>query len=132
MAPACRYRRRAVPEIREFMRRHRLKVNMAIELRFTAADRAFLSALTEGRTAALPPMPLAAWPAWQPYFRAVESLMWGYDGRPHWGKLHFQTFETLRERYRERDRFQAVRARLDPAGQFRNSYTDRVLGLPGA
>lgn len=67
---------------------------------------------------------------WQPYFRAVEKLMWELGGRPHWGKLHSLTSETLGERYPAWGRFQAVRARFDPDGRFRNAYTDRVLGLP--
>jgi L-gulonolactone oxidase len=52
----------------------------------------------------------------------------GYDGRPHWGKLHFQTAETLAPRYPKWDRFQALRARLDPEGVFSNPYLERVLG----
>jgi L-gulonolactone oxidase len=65
---------------------------------------------------------------WEPYFRAVESIMDGLGGRPHWGKRHFQTAETLRERYPEWDAFQAIRVRLDPHGLFSNEWTDRVLG----
>jgi L-gulonolactone oxidase len=65
---------------------------------------------------------------WDPYFRAVEALMDGFAGRPHWGKRHFQTAATLRERYPEWDEFQSVRARLDPRGVFANDWTDRVLG----
>jgi L-gulonolactone oxidase len=34
----------------------------------------------------------------------------------------------LRDRYPEWDRFQAVRARVDPGGVFANDYTRRVLG----
>jgi L-gulono-1,4-lactone dehydrogenase len=56
----------------------------------------------------------------------------GFDGRPHWGKRHFQTAETLRPRYPDWDAFQAVRARLDPDGRFSNPYTDRVLGRVSA
>ena len=33
-------------------------------------------------------------------------------------------------RYPEWDRFAAVRHRTDPDGRFRNTYLDRVLGLP--
>jgi L-gulonolactone oxidase len=66
--------------------------------------------------------------AFEPYFRAVEELMDGLGGRPHWGKRHFQSAATLRERYPEWDRFAAVRARLDPAGRFANAHLDRVLG----
>ena len=51
-----------------------------------------------------------------------------YGGRPHWGKLHFQSAATLASRYPEWDRFQETRALLDPQGTFANAYTDRVLG----
>ena len=29
------------------------------------------------------------------YFQGVEAIMNDYDGRPHWGKMHFQTAATL-------------------------------------
>jgi L-gulonolactone oxidase len=64
----------------------------------------------------------------EPYFRMVEEIMDGFGGRPHWGKRHFQTAATLRERYPEWDRFQAVRARFDPHGVFTNAEVERVLG----
>ena len=69
---------------------------------------------------------------WEPYFRAVEAIMDDYEGRPHWGKRHFQSAATLAPRYPEWDRFQAVRARLDPEGTFQNEYARRVLGAVGA
>ena len=52
----------------------------------------------------------------------------GLEGRPHWGKLHFQTADILKTRYPKWDKFQKVRARLDPNGVFSNDYTDRVFG----
>jgi FAD/FMN-containing dehydrogenase len=55
-----------------------------------------------------------------------------YGGRPHWGKLHFQTCETLAPRYPQWEAFQAVRKRLDPNGAFSNPYLNRVLGPVGA
>jgi L-gulonolactone oxidase len=63
------------------------------------------------------------------YFQGVEKIMSDYQGRPHWGKLHFQNAETLAPRYPQWDEFQAIRKRMDPDGRFRNPYTDRVLGL---
>jgi L-gulonolactone oxidase len=65
---------------------------------------------------------------YQQYFEGVEDIMDDYDGRPHWGKLHFQTAETLAPRYPEWGTFQRARARLDPRGTFANPYLDRVLG----
>jgi len=65
---------------------------------------------------------------YEAYFQAVEQIMDDFDGRPHWGKMHFQTANSLAERYPEWDVFQAMRHELDPAGTFANAYTDRVLG----
>jgi L-gulono-1,4-lactone dehydrogenase len=107
-----------------------MPVNMPIEVRFAAPDEAFLSP-THGRESCYVAVHAYRGMSWQPYFRSVERLMSELGGRPHWGKLHFQTFETLRARYPAWSRFQRVRARLDPEGRFRNAYTDRVLGVPG-
>ena len=65
---------------------------------------------------------------YEAYFQGVEQIMNDYIGRPHWGKLHYQTAATLAHRYPEWDAFQALRRKLDPTGTFRNAYTDRVLG----
>ena len=65
---------------------------------------------------------------YESYFQGVEHIMNDYGGRPHWGKLHFQSAATLASRYPEWDRFQEARAMLDPQGTFANAYTDRVLG----
>ena len=65
---------------------------------------------------------------YESYFQGVENIMNDYGGRPHWGKLHFQSAATLASRYPEWDRFQETRAILDPQGTFANAYTDRVLG----
>jgi len=51
-----------------------------------------------------------------------------YNGRPHWGKLHFQDADVLADRYPQWSRFQAARDRLAPARRFTNDYLDRVLG----
>ena len=51
-------------------------------------------------------------------------------GRPHWGKLHTQSAETLRDAYPRFDDFLRVRDELDPERRFANAYLDRVLGGP--
>ena len=122
----------AVRGVRELIERQRFAVPFPVEVRFVAPDDAFLST-AQGRDTAYVAVHMFRGMEWEPYFRAVESLMDGLEGRPHWGKRHFQTAETLRPRYPEWDRFQAVRARLDPEGRFANAYVDQVLGrLPAA
>ncbi len=102
-------------------------VPFPIEVRTVAADDAFLSTAS-GRDSGFVAVHMYQGMAYEPYFRAVEAIMDELGGRPHWGKRHFQTAATLRARYPDWDRYQAVRARLDPHGRFANDYTDRVLG----
>ncbi len=101
-----------------------------IEVRVSAADDIALST-AEGRDSGWIAVHRYRGADHEPYFRAVESILDDYDGRPHWGKLHFQTCETLAGRYPQWDRFAAVRAEVDPHGTFANAYLDRVLGHVG-
>lgn len=107
----------------------RVAVTFPIEVRATAADDALLSTAMGRDTAYIAVHQFAPMP-YEPYFRAVEAIMDHYGGRPHWGKRHFQTAETLAPRYPEWDTFQAARARLDPHGLFTNDYVRRTLGPP--
>ncbi len=117
----------AIAGVRDLFARQEFAVPFPIECRFVAPDDAHLSTAS-GRDTAYVAVHMFRGMAWEPYFRAVEALMDGLEGRPHWGKRHFQTAETLRPRYPGWDDFQAVRSRLDPEGRFANAYTDRVLG----
>jgi L-gulono-1,4-lactone dehydrogenase len=98
-----------------------------VEVRVSAADDIPLST-GHGRTNGWIAVHQYRGAPYESYFQGVEAIMNDYDGRPHWGKLHFQIAATLRSRYPKWDDFQAMRARLDPDGTFSNDYTDRVLG----
>jgi FAD-linked oxidoreductase len=117
----------AVQRVMELVARQRFAVPFPIEVRTVAPDDAMLST-AHGRDSGFVAVHMYERMEWQPYFRAVERIMDELDGRPHWGKRHFQTAATLRPRYPQWDRFAAVRARLDPHGRFANQWTDRVLG----
>ena len=119
----------ALPAIKAQAERH--PVNFPIEMRLVAGDEALLSPACGRDTAYVAVHAFRGMP-WEPYFRAVEEIADAHDGRPHWGKRHFQTAATLAPRYPEWARFAAARAELDPGGLFTNAYTDRVLGPAGA
>jgi FAD-linked oxidoreductase len=121
----------AVRRVLDLVRRREIAVGFPIEFRLVAADDAFLSPSSERDTAYIAVHQYRGM-VWRPYFEAVEDIMNDYDGRPHWGKRHFQTAETLRTRYPRWEDFQGARAELDPDGVFSNEYTDRVLGPIGA
>jgi FAD-linked oxidoreductase len=109
----------------------RFAINFPIEVRFVAGDDALLSPAHERETVYVAVHAYKGM-AWEPYFRAVEAIADEHDGRPHWGKRHFQSEATLAPRYPGWRRFAAVRARFDPSGVFSNAYTDRVLGRVSA
>jgi len=117
----------AVRRVLDMIERRRFAVPFPLEVRAVAADDAFLSTAA-GRDSGFVAVHMYEGMEWEPYFRAVEEIMDELDGRPHWGKRHFQTAATLRGRYPDWDRFAAVRARLDPDGRFANAWTERVLG----
>jgi L-gulono-1,4-lactone dehydrogenase len=117
----------AVRRVMDVVEQRGFAVPFPIEVRTVAPDDAFLSTAA-GRESGFVAVHMYRGMAWEPYFRAVEAIMDDLGGRPHWGKRHFQTAGTLRPRYPDWDRYQAVRARLDPEGRFANDWTDRVLG----
>jgi L-gulonolactone oxidase len=123
--------REAIEAIRSTIDARGFNVNFPVEVRFVAGDDILLSP-AHGRETCYIAVHLYRGMDYQPYFRAVEEIMMSFDGRPHWGKLHFRDAESLSKTYPRWRDFIDIRDKLDPEGRFRNSYLDRVLGLPGA
>jgi L-gulono-1,4-lactone dehydrogenase len=117
----------ALDRVLAMIERRRLPIPFPIELRVVAPDDALLSTAHERPTAYIAVHQYVGM-EFETYFRAVEAIMDDYDGRPHWGKRHYQTAATLRPRYPEWDTFAEVRERLDPERRFENDYLRRVLG----
>jgi FAD-linked oxidoreductase len=121
----------ALRRVLDMIDRRGFAVPFPIEYRVVAGDDAYLSTAYERETVYIA-VHMYRGMVWEPYFRAVEAIMDDYEGRPHWGKRHFQKAATLAPRYPEWERFQAVRARVDPEGRFQNEYARRVLGAVAA
>tara|TARA_B100000700_G_scaffold241503_1_gene268763 strand:- start:1879 stop:3228 length:1350 start_codon:yes stop_codon:yes gene_type:complete len=102
-------------------------IGFPIEFRVLGADDVPLST-AEGRDSCYVAVHVFRRTPSEDYFRGVEAIMDDYGGRPHWGKVHFQTAATLSGRYPQWDRFHAARDRLDPTRRFTNEYLDIVLG----
>ncbi len=102
-------------------------LNFPVEVRFTAPDEIPLSTASN-RESAYIAVHIYKGMNYVPYFKEVESIMNSYQGRPHWGKLHFQNAQTLAPRYPQWDVFQGVRNLVDPNRVFSNRYTEIVLG----
>ena len=123
--------RRAVPEavraVRAMIEKNDWRISFPVEVRVAAADDNWLST-AQGRTSGYIAVHRHVSDDHLPYFREVEAIMRDVDGRPHWGKIHFQDAASLAPRYEHFDDFLAVRDRLDPDRVFANPYLERVLG----
>lgn len=62
-----------------------------------------------------------------PVLIAIEEALAPFGVRPHWGKLFTTPAERLRELYPRYDDFQALIARRDPRGVFRNDLMERFF-----
>jgi L-gulonolactone oxidase len=117
----------ALNRVRRFVEDSGLLLNFPVEVRFTAPDDIPLSTAS-GRESCYIAIHVYQGMEHRPYFEGVERIMDDYGGRPHWGKLHFQTAATLPTRYDQWEQFLAVRDRVDPQRRFANDYLARVLG----
>lgn len=114
-------------ELRTLPERHGLRISFPVEVRVAPADDIPLST-AYGRDTGYLAVHVFRGSEHRPYFAAVEALVLGAGGRPHWGKLHSVTATELRERYPRFDDVVALRDRLDPERRFGNAYLERVLG----
>jgi len=117
----------ALRDIRGLIERKGWRIGFPVEVRVAAPDDNWLSTAYQRESAYI-----AVHKYFRddhlPYFRAVDALLRSYDGRPHWGKIHFLDAAELATRYPRFADFRALRSRLDPDRAFANPYLDRVLG----
>jgi L-gulono-1,4-lactone dehydrogenase len=120
----------ALNRVRALVRTLGVPISFPVEVRVVAADDIPLST-AHGRETAYIAVHVYQGTTYDQYFQGVEHIMDDYGGRPHWGKLHYQSAATLAPRYPRWDEFQALRARLDPDGRFTTPYLERILGPVG-
>lgn len=66
---------------------------------------------------------------YESFYQDYFKLMLKFNGRPHWGKLNYLTFDEAKKVYGQNfDKFLAVRKQLDSDGMFSNEFTRRVFG----
>lgn len=88
-----------------------------IEVRQTAGDSAWLSPFQHGPRVSVA-VHMHAGQAYDGYFRDCEAIFRAAGGRPHWGKLHSLVRRDLEALYPDIDKFDVLRARLDPEDRF--------------
>jgi L-gulonolactone oxidase len=123
--------RAALPEafaaLRRIIDRLPTKVSFPVEVRFTASDDIWLSH-GHGRDNAYIAIHQFVGMPYEQYFKEFEAVCSSLGGRPHWGKMHYRTAESLRPVYPRFDDFLAVRDKVDPHRVFANDYIRQIFG----
>jgi FAD-linked oxidoreductase len=117
----------ALRDVRRWIDASGLHISFPIEVRTTPADDIALSTAS-GRASMYLAFHVNAQTDHLAYFKGVEDILRGYDGRPHWGKLNTRTAADLEPAYPRWNEYQKLRDRLDPDRLFTNDYLRRVLG----
>ena len=111
--PAC------LAAIRELLRRDFPEMPFPVEYRTVAADDVWMSVAYERPTVTIS-LHMDAREDDQPMFRAAEAVFAGFEGRPHWGKVHYRSGTEMAALHPRWDDWWAARDALDPSGVFLN------------
>ena len=118
-------------EIRQCIDQQQFRVHFPVECRFVRGDDIWLSPAYQ-RDSAYVAVHMYRGMPYRAYFQYIEAIFRRYDGRPHWGKMHTRTAEELAALYPHWQDFRRVRATLDPAGLFLNSYLRALFDTDSA
>ncbi|MGW2595565.1 D-arabinono-1,4-lactone oxidase [Streptomyces sp. NPDC001515] len=98
------------------------------EIRTVAADRLWLSPASGRDSVAFHFTWVPDGDAVAPVLARIEEALAPFEARPHWGKVFGTPPDVLRSLYPRYRDFEALMARHDPEGTFRNDFLDRHFG----
>jgi hypothetical protein len=119
--------REAFEDQREFMLRNLPDSIFPMEVRFVAADHAWLSPKYKRDSVVISVSGKPGTDYW-PYLKMCDERLFEQGGRPHWGKLHFMTGERLASQFEKYEAFKSLRRRFDPVGMFLNDHLAEMFG----
>lgn len=103
------------------------EIALPAEMRFTAGDDNYLSEYFGGPRVAISVSGRMGLEEVD-FFRACDEIFARYDGRSHWGKIHFLDRNRLQHVYPRHETFVEIRRELDPDGIFLNDYLEPLFG----
>ncbi|MEQ9519784.1 MAG: D-arabinono-1,4-lactone oxidase [Parvibaculum sp.] len=116
-----------VQELADYMRKEGGNFLFPIEYRTVAADDIWLSPFYQ-RDSVTISIHQYHKQSYERLFRGAEAIFRRYDGRPHWGKIHFLKARDFAEMYPKWDQFTALRRRVDPRGKLLSPYFQKIFG----
>jgi FAD-linked oxidoreductase len=117
----------ALKEIVALIEAKNFRVHFPLEFRWVAPDDIWLSP-ANGRPSAYIAAHMYKGMPHEEYFGALEAVLKKHGGRPHWGKMHTQTAESLSKLYPHWADFHKLRKELYPKGMFLNDYLRKLFG----
>lgn len=112
-------------EVREMIQRDFPKLFWPLEYRTLRSDDLWISAASGRETATISVHEGIETPDRQ-LFEACEAIFRRYDGRPHWGKVHYRTGAELADLYPRYADWWRVRDAHDPDGVFLTPYLESL------
>ncbi len=117
----------AFSALARLIRDKKLLVDFPAEIRFSAADTAWMSPAHGGPTVHIGAY-IAQSSDLESYFTGFERAMLDLGGRPHPGKEHGRVPADFLALFADGPRFRDLAFELDPDGMFANPFLDRWLG----
>jgi len=114
-------------DLRDMLRKDHPDYTFPVNVRILAGDDAYLSAYNGGAKYVFSVSDDLSAP-WDGVLSKAEALFQERGGLPHWGKEHALTRQSARALFKDFDRFQEVRQRLDPEGVFLNAHLRDIFG----
>ena len=123
----------ALSVTREIINKHsaqKKRIVAVILIRFATSDRyGYLSPAAERKTAYISLITIAK-TGYQDLFKEIETSLYQYQGRPHWGKTNFLTQPIVSQLYGTKYlQFSQVQNELDPSCLFLNNYMNIRLRI---
>ena len=113
--PAC------LDAIRDLLKADFPDMGWPVEYRTVAEDDVWLSTAYQRPTVTIS-MHVDVGEDDEKLFRACEEVFLEFDGRPHWGKVHYRSSQELAQAHRRWDDWWRARDNVDPDKIFLNDY----------
>ncbi len=113
--------------IRELLQTRFTNVRWPVEYRTLAADDVWLSSAYQRDTVTIS-VHQDVNEDETAYYQACEAIFLAFDGRPHWGKVHYLSGDELARRHPKWQDWWRVRNAVDPEGRFLNDHLRRLRG----
>ncbi|MBA6411694.1 FAD-binding protein [Parahaliea sp. F7430] len=115
-------------EVLQTIRDKAPEVAFPLEYRYVKGDDTMIGMFSDQDGCSISVHQFAKYPKWRDYLATIEPVFWKYGGRPHWGKWHSLTDQSLASLYPNWQQFKTIRQELDPKGRMLNSYLRELLG----